>query len=210
MYKFMFCTFLFLAWGFWELSGGSDFEPPAIVDDTERQLATYGEDGATTATRSRLAATTPAAGAAATPIIMADQTADVVEASLTVEENVTAETDEAATIAALASGITALTNDTAAQTETYAPTTTSSAISVEPVTTGASPSPSGADVRQVAGSRVNMRNGPSTDFQVLAQLGRGDEVEVIDSPGDGWVQLRVRATGQIGWMAERLLTPITN
>ncbi len=206
MYKFMFCTFAFLAWGFWELSGGSDFEPPAPSAQGDRVLATFGDSASQPATRSRLAASGPAPDTAQT-----QQAEQVVPASLEVDTPAEAP-DDAEIVAALTSGISAIQAETENETggETYAPTTTSSAISVEPMATGAVSSNSNEDVRRVAGSRVNMRNGPSTDFQVLDQLGRGDEVVVIDSPGGGWVQLRVLATGQIGWMAERLLTPVTN
>ena len=58
----------------------------------------------------------------------------------------------------------------------------------------------------MSGDRVNMRNGPSTSYNVITQLTRGTEVEVLEIPGNGWVRLKVQASGEIGWMAERLLT----
>lgn len=63
-----------------------------------------------------------------------------------------------------------------------------------------------ADRRRVTGNVVNMRAGPSTKYDVLDQLRRGDEVEVLRDPGNGWVKLRVRSTQRIGWMYEGLLT----
>ena len=62
-----------------------------------------------------------------------------------------------------------------------------------------------ADIRLVNGSRVNVRNGPGTNFSVVAQLTRGAEAEVLQNPGDGWVKIKAADTGGIGWMAERLL-----
>lgn len=62
------------------------------------------------------------------------------------------------------------------------------------------------DLRKVAGSRVNMRMGPGTQFDVLAKLVRGDEVEVLRVSDDGWARLR-GPDGRVGWMAARLLTP---
>lgn len=62
------------------------------------------------------------------------------------------------------------------------------------------------DIRLVAGNRVNMRGGPGTNHSVLDTLVRGTETEVIEVNADGWARLRVVNTGEIGWMAERLLT----
>lgn len=62
------------------------------------------------------------------------------------------------------------------------------------------------DLRFVDAARVNMRAGPGTNFTVVAAFDRGTEAEVMLVNGDGWAQIRIPATGQTGWMAERLLT----
>ena len=62
------------------------------------------------------------------------------------------------------------------------------------------------DIRAVAGSRVNMRQGPGTNFNVLDTLDGGTQTEVLEVNADGWARIEVVNTGQIGWMAERLLT----
>lgn len=62
------------------------------------------------------------------------------------------------------------------------------------------------DIRSVAGDRVNMRSGPSTDYRVLDTLPRGTEAEILEVDAEGWARIRLMATGQEGWMAERLLT----
>ena len=67
-------------------------------------------------------------------------------------------------------------------------------------------SPDIAPLREVAGRAVNMRAGPDTSFDVLDTLPRGTQTEVVESDGNGWVRVRVVGTGQMGWMAERLLT----
>jgi uncharacterized protein YgiM (DUF1202 family) len=66
-----------------------------------------------------------------------------------------------------------------------------------------------ADLREVAGSRVNMRSGPGTGYDVLTSLAQGTEVEVIESDGAGWVKLRAVDEDIVGWMAEYLLTEPT-
>ncbi len=62
-----------------------------------------------------------------------------------------------------------------------------------------------ADLRQIAGSRVNMRQGPGTQHSVVTKLGRGDSVEVLRREGD-WLKLRVTDSRQIGWIAAYLVT----
>ncbi|MGB1234331.1 MAG: SH3 domain-containing protein [Planktomarina sp.] len=194
MYKFMFCSFAFLGWVFWEMSGGSEFEAPVAQTAAAGELTTYDVAQAGTVTRSRLTANDDTA-AVPTPQ----------PASLVVEEPTNEPTDPAMTneqTASLSSGVDALT-------EAYTPITTS-VISVEPAANVPTTEISNPDIRQVSANRVNMRNGPSTSFDVLDQLGRGDRVEVLTSNDDGWVRLRVEATGQVGWMAERLLTNAAN
>jgi len=61
-------------------------------------------------------------------------------------------------------------------------------------------------LRDVAARAVNMRAGPDTSYDVLDTLPQGTQTEVVESDGNGWVRVRVVATGQMGWMAERLLT----
>lgn len=62
-----------------------------------------------------------------------------------------------------------------------------------------------ADIRAVTGSRVNMRTGPGTNFAILAQPVRGDEVTVLRDPGDGWLKLRT-ADGKVGWISASLVS----
>lgn len=61
------------------------------------------------------------------------------------------------------------------------------------------------DVRSVSGNSVNVRGGPGTSFSVVNRMVRGDQVEILQNPGDGWVQLRPVGGGPVGWMAEFLL-----
>ena len=60
-----------------------------------------------------------------------------------------------------------------------------------------------ADIRTVAGSRVNMRSGPGTSHGVLTVLSRGDPTEVLAVDGR-WA--RIRAGGIEGWMALSMLS----
>ncbi len=61
------------------------------------------------------------------------------------------------------------------------------------------------DIREVTGSRVNMRQGPGTTYAVVGTLYYDDQVEILDDLGDGWVQLRKVGSDRIGWMAARFV-----
>lgn len=62
------------------------------------------------------------------------------------------------------------------------------------------------DLRQITGNRVNMRTGPGTSYGITAQVTRGTEVEVLDGLSTGWLQLRIRESQQIGWVAASLVS----
>ncbi len=82
-------------------------------------------------------------------------------------------------------------------------------VAAEPTAPDTVPAESGAtDLREVAGTRVNMRTGPGTGYGVVTTLDGGTRAQVIDSDPSGWVKLRVDGTGLEGWMAARLLAPV--
>ncbi|SNT25944.1 SH3 domain-containing protein [Antarctobacter heliothermus] len=65
--------------------------------------------------------------------------------------------------------------------------------------------PEERDVRVVSASRVNLRDGPATSYEIVAKLDEGVEVEVLDDTGDGWVKLRVVGAETEGWMSDDFL-----
>lgn len=154
MDKFIIGTFLFLGFGFYQLSGGADFQPQqAVVEDIaaaeEAPLAVpFDQPQVTRAATIEI------------PAIAPEQEAQIVAASLELPV-------------------------------------------IEPAAESLN-----VDLRAVSGSRVNMRTGPGTDYGVLDKLVRGTQAEVIEVTGDGWARIRVVETGQVGWMAERLLDAI--
>jgi uncharacterized protein YgiM (DUF1202 family) len=64
---------------------------------------------------------------------------------------------------------------------------------------------SAIDYRVVSGSRVNLRAGPGTDFGIVTRLVRGNEVEILDDTGAGWVKLRALDGNDVGWMSDAFL-----
>lgn len=73
----------------------------------------------------------------------------------------------------------------------------------------ADPAPAaGTDLRVVTGDRVNLREGPGTDFGAIDQLASGTIAEVIETGADGWVRIEVQGTGVSGWMSSDFLLPV--
>ncbi|MEL6609817.1 MAG: SH3 domain-containing protein [Pseudomonadota bacterium] len=171
MTRFMLVTFLFLGWGFFELSGGTDFEPPEMAETQLNDLQKVAV----------LQADAQVARAASTPAAIAPQ---INTPDATPEPTL-------ASFGGAGTGLATVLGEAAAALEPE--------VEQEVVAT--------LDLREVTGNRVNMRNGPGTNFQVLTQLNRGDGAEVLQAPGNGWVKIRVVQNGRVGWMAERLLTP---
>ena len=64
------------------------------------------------------------------------------------------------------------------------------------------------DFRRVTGDYVNMRTGPGTEFLVVGTLAQHSEVEILEDPGEGWVKLQELTTGNKGWMSEKMLQKV--
>lgn len=180
MGKFIAFTFLMLGIVFYEMSGGAEFEPelraPIAVASTDLE---------------------PVAEPAFEAEVARADTASLIQIAAPVAEAAPA---APALVAAPVSYTGPLPAGQVVITPAPAPAVEAAA---EPVVADAAPL---YDIRSVAGSRVNMRSGPSTDFRVLDTLPRGTEAEVIEVNAEGWARIRLMTTGQEGWMAERLLT----
>lgn len=70
------------------------------------------------------------------------------------------------------------------------------------VATGTTP------VMYVSGKSVNVRGGPSTDYEVVGRLSYAEAVTVVSAEQDGWVQIRIEGDGIDGFIAARLLSNI--
>ncbi|WP_298858307.1 SH3 domain-containing protein [uncultured Sulfitobacter sp.] len=190
MKTFILLTFGFLGFAFYEMSGGSDFEPASarMADaDVETQEA---EQVAEVVTKKPAA---PVASNTAS-ISKIDSTPDVTRVAL----NLTNVTDA----------------QEAATTEIVVPTARIIDSSETPqiilpsliATTSDNGNSLDGDVRKVSGNRVNVRGGPSTNYGVVSKLTRGAEVVILEDNGDGWVKMRPIDGGEAGWMADFLLT----
>ena len=186
MKMYVWLSFAVMGWAYYEISGGSDFVP--------QQAPTVAEAD-TTANENQIArANSPEILIAPAPSV---STLEPIEAPVEVQVEQVAEAEPTPIP----------TEPTPAQaelepvTERVAFTAESTPAPVEDTTFTAPP----LDIRQVAGSRVNMRVGPSTDFDVIITLDDGTEMEVLEVNADGWANVIIVDSGVEGWMVERLL-----
>lgn len=204
MWRFILVTFVFLGWSFYELSDGADFTPEQrIAENNTPQETTPNQ-----VVSQVISTTTPVAETMAftppNPIALPHTAtfAPVTLASLPTPETQNAafavDTEKARVVTQTQ---VETQNETAIAAQADQTEPQQAATVVQPVNP-VKPK----DIREVRGTRVNMRGGPGTRYSVLAKLTKGMEVEVIGIPGDGWVKLRVLDTGRVGWMAERLVT----
>ncbi|MEX0278673.1 MAG: SH3 domain-containing protein, partial [Ruegeria sp.] len=66
------------------------------------------------------------------------------------------------------------------------------------------------DIREVSGTRVNMRDGPGTIYPIVGKVTIGQKVEVMSDSGTGWLRLRVLPGQQIGWISASLIRKTEN
>lgn len=216
MKRFIFLTFGFLGVAFYELSGGSAFDP---VEAREMVVAmrdqTEISDQADVLVASAESITTEEIAPAET---VSRAAINLVALETTIEESVAAEPADNTMIggATLAESATPQPIP-AAMTEPQPQVRLIGVASLKPEaddisfaglsTVAASENVAAPkDIRAVTGSVVNMRSGPGTNFGVVGQLSRDTKVEVIQDGGNGWVELRPLDGGQSGWMADFLLS----
>lgn len=198
MVKYIVLSFLFMGWAFYELSGGSDFDPAArkLSEPTPAAANLVAEAEVSVAA---LAPAQEPASAATTFVATPE------EAVVTLASSVPTTRLVGAPKPTPAAERTKLGPTKLAPAETVARADTSV---TKPVFSLAQETANSIDFRIVTGTRVNMRNGPGTDYSVISTLLQDSQVEVLQDPGLGWVKLQVLETGRIGWMSERLLAKI--
>lgn len=181
---FILLTFGFLAFAFYELSGGSDFEPASA------RLAAEAPDEVVVAVTAPETADTPDV-TTTDAITKIDSTPSVTRVALNLT-NVTEAAEQ--TVATTVSIIDSTETPQIILPSLIATTNTSSAAVAD------------SDIRTVSGNRVNVRGGPSTNYGVVSKLTRGEAVRILEDNGDGWVRMQPVDGGEVGWMADFLLT----
>ncbi len=224
MWRFILVTFAFLGWSFYELSGGADYTPRtnsiqarAVLDDVRpvarpvrthvAQIAATGGvapaiDPAPNKTASRTSAPGQDSGAQ-TGVTLASATASDLAAAAIGQPVITASPVAQPRITGLTlRGLSDTVRLDTGRLDTMHLDTGPSAPST--------PSAPVRDLRSISGNAVNMRAGPGTQYDRIARLTRGQQVAVLQDPGNGWLKLRVLGTGRVGWMAGSLVTASAN
>ncbi len=205
--RFVLVCFLFMGWAFYELSGGADFEPrrpegSVDVADAGPVRLTAGTDVVVPDPEKVATVIDAPEVVRLQPVVVKETPIEPAAAdtpSLTFRFNHSGAESDAANVqlASLADGQTAF-----PQPVFLNPSAEPSAPTAE-----AAPEPDAtpADIREVTGSRVNVRQGPGTTYTVIGTLYYDDRVEILEDLGNGWVQLRKVGDDRVGWMAARFV-----
>ncbi|KIC21211.1 SH3 domain-containing protein [Leisingera sp. ANG-Vp] len=204
MSRFVLVSFAFLGWGFYELSGGADFEPPKRPEPVAEAKPATAQPARITAasltaqpvlTR-RSQVQTPERPAADPALRQRVAAGHLASAAGVLASTQTAFSGEPAPgglqLASLDGGLAAITATPAAAVET------AETLQPEPEVI--------LDRRSIRASRVNMRQGPGTNYPVITRLLGGDEVIVLEDSGTGWLHLRAPDKGHVGWIAASLVS----
>ena len=211
--RFILLSFGFMGWAFYELSGGSEFDPAVFKAE---QIAAYEAEKALAKKTERRAEPAPVRVASAPKVDVADaaqQEADVTRVSLnltTLQSVIGAEEDTSPNVAEnpisettpVPENVSVITSSV--DTPAIIPSLIASSNDGATATTIALQTAS-FEVRTVAGSRVNVRGGPGTSYGVVGGLVRGDQIKVLEEDGTGWVRFETVDGITAGWMAEFLL-----
>lgn len=202
MSRLIIVSFLILAWVFYELSGGGAFEPrglrppkpapreavvrPKPAPEAPVIAPRRSEVDQPSETTPETTPETQRAALKARQLARADRLAQIRQGLGT---DLTGLSGAGAGIA-----LTALDQGIAGLRET----------TPEPALAPAPPPKPKPDLREVTGTRVNMREGPGTIYPVVGRLALGQEVEVLSDSGTGWLRVRLREGQQPGWVAASL------
>lgn len=212
MWRFMTVTFGFLAIAFYQLSGGADYVPKdgsrqsvaQAKQDSQFEAAPPVTSGPVTVRRETQTATGQAGQTGNAQIVLASAKAVGREEATGKRIRLISNTssDASAPSSRILPDVEVVSADPDKITRLVAAATTDARAPVAPVKAERL---TGEERRMVKSSRVNMRAGPGTGFEVVDQLSRGTQVAILHDEGNGWVELRVIDTGQTGWMADFLL-----
>ncbi|WP_299970947.1 SH3 domain-containing protein [uncultured Roseobacter sp.] len=224
MNRFILISFGVLGFGFYELSGGSDFDPKIVRE--QAVVSRTGGEAAPDQQSTVVAAAPEAPRGELQPVSLnlvsfgeaqsgpskrkRAVSQQQIEPAIVAEEPSIEPVREEVILAAVARAEPA----TASDRDVVLASASANAATIPSIifsgsTSRASSSDVGAqrDIRSVNGSVVNMRSGPGTRHGVVDQLTQGMQVEVLQDSGTGWVELRT-SDGSRGWMADFLLSPL--
>ena len=194
MWRFILISFAFLGWSFYVLSGGADYEPRLESIQARAKLDNVRP----------LARPDPVQVVELVQEAPVSDDAEAVTRALSLLENLEVTTN----------GKIEVTLASVAADEIVAPTleanTEKSELLTQVPDIAADQIAVMTDTRRVTGTVVNLRDGPSTFYLAIGSVSKGDAVDVLENPGEGWLKVRVTDTQQVGWMADWLVTAAAN
>lgn len=209
MMRLILVTFAALGWTFYVMSGGSDFEPRGMRTDQPVRVATV-----------QPPAPRPVEPAPVEKLVtkVALQPQNIAEPSVAPEPAQDDE-DTAVQLSQVAAGLSANTSLFADQGASLTLASLEQGVSgLQQITTDTEPDPvtlaaptePEKDIREVSGTRVNMRDGPGTIYPIVGKATIGQKVEVLSESGTGWLRLRVLPGQQVGWISASLIRKTAN
>ena len=202
MTRFIVITFAALGWCFYVMSGGPDFEPRGLRAEQPVRIASAPNPSIAPARAEELvtnvAARIPTVGSQ--PESAVEEVVEFVADDATLESFSTLSVfeDQSAniTLASLEDGVVGLSQIT-------------DEVQEDVAETPALPEPE-KDIREISGTRVNMRDGPGTIYPIIGKVTIGQQVEVLSESGTGWLRLRVLPQQQVGWVSASLVRKTSN
>ncbi|MDA7967207.1 SH3 domain-containing protein [Ruegeria sp.] len=201
MTRLILVTFAALGWSFYVMSGGPDFEPRGLRSEQPVQVAAVAKPVTVAKPKAEELVTNVATRA--TPIRVQPKPTDtIVAADVAADPANLSGFSRISTFDGQGASFTlASLEDGAAGLQQVAPT--------EPAEQTAEPEPV-RDIREISGTRVNLRDGPGTIYPIIGKAQLGQQVEVLGDSGTGWLRLRVLPVQQVGWISESLIRKTTN
>ncbi|QFT71955.1 SH3 domain-containing protein [Ruegeria sp. THAF33] len=209
MTRLVLVTFAALGWTFYVMSGGPDFEPRGVRTAEPERVAIAPRpskpaiEPAPAETLVARAAVKPSAPVAPVtePVAELDEAEtkallSQVAAGLKANPSLFADENVTLTLASLEQGLASLEQVT---TDAELPTVELPA-----------PVEAAKDIREISGTRVNLRDGPGTIYPIIGKARIGQQVEVFGDSGTGWLRLRVLPGQQVGWISASLVRKTTN
>jgi len=219
MKRFILITFAVLAFAFYEMSGGSDFQPrkPQLAEVRETTPSASESSVVDTVTVRELVRQ-PVIAEAPAPADLTPEPSAPIDTARATPDRPAANPNLRQEIARERLGQVGQSLRQGLPLTADAPTQTLTLTSLErgvaglgQVETQAPQQPADyqtprADIREITATRVNMRAGPGTNHSIVTRLNIGHPVEVLEDNGYGWLHLRSVQDDTIGWISAALVS----